>query len=101
MINWKLAEKELPKKDGSYLCYIKTNHGSYYEILSFSNDLYKVDNYDFQAYRKKKKRGFYDYSSEFGYYEYEKVTCWSPLPDKEELEEHLGIKEEEKISYVF
>ena len=52
---------------------------SYCEIASYSNNLYKVDEFDF--YDKKNTSGFYNYDSEYGYYENTDVIAWMPLPE--------------------
>ena len=52
---------------------------SYCEIASYSNNLYNVDEFDF--YDKKNTSGFYNYDSEYGYYENTDVIAWMPLPE--------------------
>lgn len=48
------------------------------EITTYSNNLYKIDRFDF--YDKKNVSGFYNYDSECGYYEDTDVIAWMPLP---------------------
>lgn len=76
---WIPVEEKLPEKDGEYLCQ-REIYGNYaMEVLSFSNNLYKVDKYDF--FDCKDKKGFYGYDSECGYLEYSKIEAWMPLPE--------------------
>lgn len=58
-----------------------------YEIVSFTTDLYKVDNYDFSEYSNKKRKAFYEYDNEMGFYEVINVTAWKHIePFGSELE---------------
>lgn len=64
-----------PQKDGNYLCVLK---GRYYKLLSWANNLYVVDDWNFE--NCKNKSGWYDYDSEIGCYECKNVLAWMPLP---------------------
>lgn len=79
-----------PDKDGQYLCIIGVR-GVYYSqvLLSWTNDLYKIDTYAFARktgkYKNKKDRsGWYDYDSEWGYYSGWEVFAWCELPEMPE-----------------
>ena len=80
-MDWISVKDRLPKKDGKYLCVCKGFIGGYeyIEVLSYSKNLYKVDEYDFASF--KGKRGFYSYNSEWGYINKNNVTHWMPLPE--------------------
>jgi len=56
----------------------------YYELCWWSDNLYKIDKYDF--YDKKGKAGFYIHDSEFGYLEVDGVKKWARIPKEEEDE---------------
>ena len=76
--------KDLPKKDGKYLCESKSAlcpEASFMEVCNFSNDLYAVDEFDFYEYKETKKKGFFSYDSEYGYCERTSITAWMPLPE--------------------
>ena len=77
MAEWISVKDRLPEENGRYLCYIVDGNG-YQRMLCFALNLETVDDYDFyhQNYA-----GFYDYDSEYGYFEYTDVTHWMPLPE--------------------
>ena len=76
---WIPCSERLPEKNGDYLC---CSSGMAIITCGFANELYKVDEWDFCDYKgKSKKRGFYDYDSEYGYYEVDNVVAWMPLPE--------------------
>lgn len=73
---------EPPEKDGRYFVAVMPNFFSkppeyYRSIASFTHNLEEVDDYDF---RGKNRAGWYDYDSEYGYYELERVAYWMLLP---------------------
>ena len=78
---WIPVTERVPKK-GSYLV-CKSGYGGtrYLDVLSFVEDLYRLDEYDFRHYAGQKKAGFVYYDSEYGYCEVDSVTHWMPLPD--------------------
>lgn len=76
---WIPVEERLPEEDGEYLCQIDVHGRAVMEVIGFSNNLYKVDEYDF--FDCKGKKGFYGYDSEMGYYETSGVIAWMPLPE--------------------
>lgn len=86
---WHNVEKDgLPKKEGNYLCVLNEDFSiSYhYVILRFTKDAYKLNKYDFEKYKgEKKKPIFYDYDSEWGYFERD-VKAWMEIPQYEEEE---------------
>lgn len=71
-IKWIPASKP-PKQDGGYLV---TRYDKI-EILSYANNLYQVNNYDFWDIIG---AGWYNYDSEYGYVVCDGVTAWCPLP---------------------
>lgn len=73
---------EPPEKDGRYFVAERTSFFSkppeYYRgIATFACNLEEVDEYDF---RGRRRAGWYDYDSEYGHYELERVAYWMPLP---------------------
>lgn len=75
---WISVKDRLPDEDGKYLCVKDALGTPCVNVCWFSKDLFKVDKYDF--FDKKGIRGFYNYSSEWGYYGTD-VTHWMPLPE--------------------
>ncbi len=76
MAEWVSVEKDgFPKKNGQYLCLVEHK---YYRILSFAKKLKSVCKYDFKGCNYS---GFFDYDSEWGYYEFDGVSHWMPLPE--------------------
>ena len=75
---WTPVTERLPAEEGRYLCAYGKNLMCVY---SFSNDLFSVDDYDFAKYKFEKKKGFYAYDSEWGYWEVDFIKAWQPLPE--------------------
>lgn len=75
MTEWISVEDRLPDEDGKYLC---CRSNKYIGIYSFTQNLRKVDKYDFAG---KNRKGWYDYDSEWGYCEIHSITHWMPLPE--------------------
>ena len=76
---------ETPKKNGRYLVTLKYSTHKILQIALYSNDLYKVDQYDF--FDKKNQPGWYNYDSEYGYYEQNDIIGWTELPETYSEEE--------------
>ena len=53
-------------------------------VLPYSNNLYKIDKYDFS---RSDKKGFYNFDSDYGYCRRNDVIAWQPLPKPYEKEE--------------
>ena len=81
MSKWNSCIDGLPKKDGRYLvCRYLGHH--YIDIVSFTLHPYKVDKYDFIQYKNKREIPvFFDYDSEYGYYEIDNVRYWMEIPE--------------------
>ena len=75
MPEWISVEEHLPRKNGKYLCCCDNK---YIRILGFAKSLYSVDSYTFA---NEHRSGFYDYDHEYGYFEYDSITHWMPLPE--------------------
>lgn len=73
---WISVKDRLPEEEGQYI--VTTKFGI--KISSFSNNLYKIDKYDFEDYKGKQRKGFYNYDSEYGYFEQD-VLAWMPTPE--------------------
>lgn len=78
MSNWNNAKTNPPKKNGQYLCATKFYMHRNVEIFCFNKCLEDVDNYDFEGV---KRAGWYNYDSEYGFYETDSVTHWMELPE--------------------
>ena len=74
---WISVSERLPE-DGDYLVTIESIDGTLrINMRSFAKDLNKVDKFDFS----KHKSGWYDYDTEYGYWEDTRVIAWMPLPE--------------------
>ena len=73
---WIPVKERLPEEKCKCLVYKK--HTRLSALVSFTNDLESIDNYDFQG---QKRWGFFYYDSEYGYCESLGVTHWMPLPE--------------------
>ncbi|MBO7731283.1 MAG: DUF551 domain-containing protein [Methanobrevibacter sp.] len=83
MDKWIPVSERLPK-DGTYLVTVERIDGApRIDMKSFAEDLNKVDEFDFP----KHKCGWYDYDSEYGYWEDTKVIAWIALPKPYALQE--------------
>ena len=77
---WIPVSERLPETDGQYLCQVGYIRTVCFEVLRFSNDLYSVDEYDFEKCKGKNACGFYEYDSEWGHFAVD-VVAWMPLPE--------------------
>lgn len=81
-LQWIPCSERLPEEDGEYLVIYYT-HSKYkpyaYDVLSFANDLYQIDEYDFP--NKKGQNGWFYCDVEYGYCEDDGVFAWMPLPE--------------------
>lgn len=79
---WIPCAERLPEADGDYLVLYCT-HSKYkpyaYDVISFANDLYQIDEYDFND--KKCQKGWFYCDHEYGYCEDNSVYAWMPLPE--------------------
>ena len=79
MTKWISVKKTLPNVNGTYLCVFDGWDGrSYIKTASFTTNLEKLDEYDFKG---EKRPGWYGYDSEWGFFEYDSITHWMPLPE--------------------
>lgn len=79
---WIPVTERLPEEDGKYLTVFTINTRPprpVMEVCCYAKDLYKVDKYDFHD--KKRKHGFYQYDSEWGFFEMSDISHWMPLPE--------------------
>lgn len=77
-MQWFDAKTNPPAKEGYYLCASRGDKRSYHYILGYSKNLESVDDLDFHGV---KRPGWYEYDSEYGYYEIPDVDYWMPLPE--------------------
>lgn len=78
---WIPVTERLPDENGKYLTVFTVNTippRPVIEVSCYAKDLYKIDKYDFHD--KKRKHGFYQYDSEWGYFEMQDISHWMPLP---------------------
>ena len=82
---WIPVSEGLPE-DGIYLVTVERIGGvPIIETKSFAKDLHRVHEYDFP----KHKCGWYDYDSEYGYWEDTNVIAWMPLPQPYKVESEV------------
>lgn len=79
---WIPCSERLPEEDGEYLVLYYT-HSKYkpyvYDVISFANDLYQIDEYYFPD--KKGQKGWFYCDRDYGYCEDNSVLAWMPLPE--------------------
>lgn len=92
---WIPVSERLPEDGQTCLVTTKGLLGdTYCEIKTYSNNLYKIDKFEF--YDKENVSGFYNYDSECGYYEDADVIAWLPLPEPYKAEN----KTEQGLTYA-
>ena len=71
----------LPEEDGDYLVKynLRSKYGikHLYDVMSFANDLYKIEEYDFPD--KECQKGWFYYDRDYGYCEDNSVYAWKPI----------------------
>jgi len=84
---WTSVKDRMPEKPGRYLAVSDSPAGfpKLIRILMFVKDLHKVDPCNF---REKHRPGWVEWDDEYGYYEYDAVTHWMPLPELPKEEKH-------------
>lgn len=76
MTIWKTG---YPPKNGKYLVTINYTDRSVLKIVGYSNNLSKIDKYDFKG---ETNPGWYLYDGEYGeYYTIDNVVAWMELPE--------------------
>ena len=77
---WIPVSERLPEERGDYLVTQKATFTDYVyiSVIGYAHNLYDVDEYDFAD---KKRPGWYEYDSEWGYRECDDVIAWMPLPE--------------------
>lgn len=79
-MEWISVKDHLPTKNGDYLVTIDCfGKHRYMKMVSWANDLNKLDKWDFPADEYKGISGFYDNDSEWGYYEVSDVLAWCKI----------------------
>jgi hypothetical protein len=80
-VEWHDIRNGFPTDENkTYLCIEKSILSGMYlkSIYRYSNNLHKLDRYDFPD--KNMKKGFYDYDGEYGYSSRDKVLFWAECP---------------------
>ena len=82
---WIPVWERLPEKRGDYLVTQKATFTDYVyiSVVGYALNLYDVDEYDFAD---KKRSGWYEYDSEWGYRELDDVIAWMPLVEPYKVE---------------
>lgn len=81
MNNWISVNDRLPDKDGKYLVTIHFCNRLFIDVVSFTNKLSEVS-FEFEyAAINCDRAGWYDYASDYGYYEKLNIIAWQPLPE--------------------
>lgn len=76
-MHWVEVKERLPDKNGRYLCVLDVWGHKHIIVLGFTLNLQEFDELDFKGATG---AGFYDYDSEYGYFQRSNVTHWMPLP---------------------
>ena len=74
---WISVKDKLSDKNGDYLVVTSFFDRRRIEVLTFVQNQEKLDSYDFHG---KRRPGFVDYNSEYGFSE-RRVSHWMPLPE--------------------
>lgn len=77
-MEWNMCKNGLPLKSGKYLVIRLIFKHLSVDTMYFASDLSNLDQYSFKY---KKRPGFYDFDSEYGYYEVDKVIAWGETPE--------------------
>ena len=75
---WISVKDRLPDKAGKYLVFYGSSARERVEIGSFAKNLKKINENEF---KNKPYSGWYEYDSEWGYFELRDITHWRPLPE--------------------
>ena len=75
---WISVNERMPEKNGEYLVTCKFLDYNHVYIKSYAHNLHKIDEFDFCD---KFRSGWYDYDSEYGFYECSNVIAWMSLPE--------------------
>lgn len=79
-MKWIPTKYKYPKKDMRVLVTKDVFGVPMVALAAFTDNLHKLDPYDF-ADKKYNRPGFFNYDSEWGYYEVTNVTAWMPIPE--------------------
>lgn len=89
-MEWISVKDRLPDESGKYLVFSRYVSGNLkidsFHIRNYSDNLSKVDEYDFDE-KEDNRPGWYDYDSECGFYEVGGITHWQPLPEPPKFKE--------------
>lgn len=77
MSEWISVADRLPERNGEYLVATKMFGRRMVLTVSFATDLYEIEKRNFPEHGP----GWYKFSDMRGFYEWEGVTHWMPLPD--------------------
>lgn len=85
---WIPVSERLPEEKGTYLVTQKATFTDYVyiSVAGYALNLHDVDEYDFEG---KKRAGWYEYDSEYGYYEIDNVVAWMSLPEPYKAESEV------------
>lgn len=80
---WIPVSERLPEENGRYVVYINAKV-HLIQIIPFAKNLHEIS-LDFTS----KKAGWYDYDSEYGFFERTGIEAWMPLPEPYKAESEV------------
>ena len=83
-MDWiKIKDRKKPgEREKCLIAYRGFGGKFHYNVATYTKDLFSVDEFDFSD--RKGKAGFYDYDTEWGWFEYLNVSAWIPIHPYEE-----------------
>ena len=79
---WISVKDGLPKKNGKYIVFSESPICKSMLFANFAKNLQKIDK---NAFYEMKCPGWYEYDSDWGYYELNYITHWMPQPNPPEM----------------
>ena len=80
-VQWHWTKDNDYPQDGEDVWCVINSLGFYIQKkLTYSNNLYELDEFCFEQYKDTIRPGFYSYDSEYMLYEVNGIVCWTEMP---------------------